>query len=171
MANPAEIAYLSVRDGELSNAVRLVEFRRRKVAVHTFWGGPKLGCSDGLRAGIIESHNLFVLRPILLKLHLLTRPMKSFPMVYGLWRCIEVKLSIPLEAHYKAQSSEFFLFSGKKIKRPVIFYLLANPLQTVYLSVRDQELFKHEQIVQVRQGNVVVHTFLVLAQARLIERP
>ena len=29
---------LGVRDRELSNAVRLVEFRPRKVAVHTFWG-------------------------------------------------------------------------------------------------------------------------------------
>ena len=42
-ANHAETAYLSVRDGELSNAVRFVEFRRRKVAVHTFGGGPNPG--------------------------------------------------------------------------------------------------------------------------------
>ena len=38
MGNPAETAYLSVRDGKLSNAVRLVEFWRRKVAVLTFFG-------------------------------------------------------------------------------------------------------------------------------------
>ena len=38
LANPAETAYLNVRDGELSNAKQLVEFRRRKVAVHTFFG-------------------------------------------------------------------------------------------------------------------------------------
>ena len=38
MANPAETAYLSVRDGKLSNAVWLVEFQPRKVAVHTFFG-------------------------------------------------------------------------------------------------------------------------------------
>ena len=37
-ANPAETAYLSRQDEELSNGVRLVEFRRRKVAVHTFFG-------------------------------------------------------------------------------------------------------------------------------------
>ena len=30
---------------------------------------------------------------------ILTRLMESFPMVYGLWRCIEVKLSIPRGAH------------------------------------------------------------------------
>ena len=40
-----------------------------------------------------------VLRCILLKLHLLTRLMESFPMVYELWRCIEVQLSILLGAH------------------------------------------------------------------------
>ena len=40
-----------------------------------------------------------VLRPIQLKLHILTRLIQSFPKVYGLWRCIEVKLSIPLGAH------------------------------------------------------------------------
>ena len=40
-----------------------------------------------------------VLHPILLKLHLLTHLIESFPTLYGLWRCIEVKLSIPLGAH------------------------------------------------------------------------
>ena len=43
LANPAETAYLSVRDEKLSNAVRLVEFWRRKVAVHTFWGWSQAG--------------------------------------------------------------------------------------------------------------------------------
>ena len=36
-----------------------------------------------------------VLRPIVLKLHILTHLMESFAMVYELWRCIEVKMSIP----------------------------------------------------------------------------
>ena len=40
-----------------------------------------------------------VLRPILLKLHILTHLIESFPTLYGLWSCIEVKLSIPLGAH------------------------------------------------------------------------
>ena len=72
LGNPAETAYLSVRDGQLSNAVELVEFRRRKVAVHIFLGGPKPGCSDGLGTGTIESHNFFVLGPILVKFHIRT---------------------------------------------------------------------------------------------------
>ena len=40
-----------------------------------------------------------VLRPVLLKLHILSRLIESFTKAYGLKRCIEVKLSIPLGAH------------------------------------------------------------------------
>ena len=36
-----------------------------------FWGGPKPLCSDGLRAGTIESHNFFFLGPILVKFHII----------------------------------------------------------------------------------------------------
>ena len=43
MANPDETAYLSIRDGYLSNAIRLVEFRPRKVAVHTLLGWSHAG--------------------------------------------------------------------------------------------------------------------------------
>ena len=32
-----------------------------KLQFTTFWDGPKPGCSDGLRASIIESHNFFCL--------------------------------------------------------------------------------------------------------------
>ena len=40
-----------------------------------------------------------VLHPILVKLHILTRLIESFPKVYGLWRCIEIEMLIPLRAH------------------------------------------------------------------------
>ena len=92
MANPAKTAYLSVRDGQLSNAVRLNEFRQRKVAVHTFLGVPKPGCSDGLCTGTIESHNFFVLGPILVKFHIRTCLIQSFPMIFRTWWCGEEKL-------------------------------------------------------------------------------
>ena len=92
MANPAETAYLSVRDGELSNVVQLVEFWRRKVAVHTFLGGgPKPCCSDGLRTGTIVSHNFFVLGPMLVKFHIRTRLIEGFPMIFRTWWCGEEK--------------------------------------------------------------------------------
>ena len=99
MANPGETAYLSVRDEELSNADGLSNSGEEKLQFTPFWGGPKRGCSDGLCTGTIESHNFFVLGPILVKFHIRTRLIESFPMVYGLWRSIEVKLSIPLGAH------------------------------------------------------------------------
>ena len=82
LANPAGTAYLSVRDAQLSNAVRLVEFRQGKVAVHTFLVCSKQGCSNGLRAGFIESHNFFVLGPILVKFHIRTRLIESFPAIF-----------------------------------------------------------------------------------------
>ena len=70
-----------------------------KLQFTSFWGGSKPGYLDELCAGIMESHNFFVLRPILVKLYILTHLMESFPIVYGLWRCIEVKMSIPPGAH------------------------------------------------------------------------
>ena len=36
-----------------------------------------------------------VLRPILLKLNILTRLIDSFPMVHGSWSCIEIEMLIP----------------------------------------------------------------------------
>ena len=69
MANPAETAYISFRDRELSNEVWLVEFRRRKVVVHTLWVVP----GHCLRAGFMESRNFCVLRLILVKFHIRTR--------------------------------------------------------------------------------------------------
>ena len=47
-----------------------------------FWGGPKPVCSDRLRAGTIESHNFFVLGFILVKFHIQTRLIESFPTIY-----------------------------------------------------------------------------------------
>ena len=40
-----------------------------------------------------------VLRTILVKLHILTRLIESFPMVHGSWSCIEKKMFLPLGAH------------------------------------------------------------------------
>ena len=41
----------------------------------------------------------FVLRPILLKLHILARLIESFPSVHGWCSCNEIKMSFPLGAH------------------------------------------------------------------------
>ena len=63
-----------------------------KLKFTPFWGGPKPGCSDSVRAGIIESHNFFVLGPILVKFHIRTWLSKSFIMVYHFWKCSQERL-------------------------------------------------------------------------------
>ena len=57
-----------------------------------FGGGPKPGCSDRLRTGIIELHNFFDLRPILVKLQIRTRLIESFPTIFRTGWCGEEKL-------------------------------------------------------------------------------
>ena len=58
---------------------------QEKLQFTPFWGGPKPVSSDGLRAGPIESHNSFVLSPILVKFHIWTRLIKSFPTIFQTW--------------------------------------------------------------------------------------
>ena len=89
LANPAETAYLSIQHQVLSNAVWLVEFRRRKVVVHTFlWVVP----GHCLCVGFLESRNFFVLRSIRVKFHIRTRLIQSFLTTYWLWWYAEDKL-------------------------------------------------------------------------------
>ena len=65
---------------------------QEKLQFTPFWGGPKWVCSDGLRAGTIESHNFFVLGPILVKFHSRTRLIESFPTIFRTWWCGREKL-------------------------------------------------------------------------------
>ena len=67
-----------------------------KLQLTPFWGGPKPGCSDSVRAGIIESHNFFILRRILVKFHIGTRLIESFPTIFQMWWCSEEKLHFTL---------------------------------------------------------------------------
>ena len=57
-----------------------------------FWGVPKPGCSNSLRAGFMESHNFFVLGPILVKFHIRTRLIESFQTIFRSWWFAEEKL-------------------------------------------------------------------------------
>ena len=63
-----------------------------KLQFTPFWGGLKPGWSDSVRAGIIESHNFFVIGPILVKFHIRTRLIESFPTIFQTWWCGEEKL-------------------------------------------------------------------------------
>ena len=62
---------------------------QEKLQFTPFWGGPKPVCSDGLCTGTIESHNFFVLGPILVKFHIPTRLIESFPTIFRTWWCAE----------------------------------------------------------------------------------
>ena len=61
-----------------------------KLQFTPFRGGPKQGCSGGLRTQTVESHNFFVLGPILVKFHIRTRLIESFPTTYWLWWCADI---------------------------------------------------------------------------------
>ena len=63
-----------------------------KLQFTPFCGGPTPGCSGGLCTGNIESHNFFVLGPILVKFHIRTRLIKGFPTIFRTWWCGEEKL-------------------------------------------------------------------------------
>ena len=92
-----------------------------KLQFTPFWGGPKPGCSDGLCTGTIKSHNFFVLGPILVKFHIQTRLIESFPMVHGSWSCIEKEMLIPLGAHaLKAIDRKSFERGNFLVLHPVL---------------------------------------------------
>ena len=63
-----------------------------KLQFTLIWGDLKPVCSDGLRAGTIESHNFFVLGPILVKFHIWTRLIESFRTIFRTWWCGEERL-------------------------------------------------------------------------------
>ena len=65
---------------------------KKSCSSHLFGGGPKPVCSDGLRAGTIESHNFFALGPILVKFHIQTRLIESFSTIIWTWWWGEEKL-------------------------------------------------------------------------------
>ena len=58
-----------------------------------------------------------------------------------------------------ARSSEKFLFRAKTLKS-CIFYLLARPAETAYLTFQDRELSNDLWLVEWPPRKVVVHTFL-----------
>ena len=92
MGNPAETAYLSFRIERFLTMYGLSDSGKESCSSHLFGGRPKPGFSDSVRAGIIESHNFFVVRPILVRFHIRTRLIESFPTIFWTWWCAEEKL-------------------------------------------------------------------------------
>ena len=65
---------------------------QEKLQFTPFGCGPKRVWSDGLHAGTIERHNFFVLGPILVKFHIRTCQIESFPTIFRTWWCTKEKL-------------------------------------------------------------------------------
>ena len=70
----------------------LSNYGEEKLQFTPFWVGPKPGSSDGIFTGNIESHNFFVLGPIMVKFHIRTHHFESFRKMFRTWCCAEEKL-------------------------------------------------------------------------------
>ena len=88
---PAEIAYFNSPNGELSYGVRVIVRTYQQYSDH-------VRSSRNVIFGTFNCSYSSALRTILLKLHMLTRLIESFPMMHRLWSCIEIEMSIPLGA-------------------------------------------------------------------------
>ena len=90
-----------------------------------------------------------VLRPILLKLHILTRLIDSFPMVHGSWSCIEKEMLIPLGAHaLKAIDRKIFERGNFLVLRPAL-------LKIAYFNSGNRQLSIAVLPKELRQINIV----------------
>ena len=95
---------------------------KEKLQFTPFWGVSKLGCSNSLRAGFIESHNFFVLGPILVKFYIRTRLIESFPRIFWSWWCAEEKLHFtPFHTlrQLKRDEARFHHLGGRRVLRDV----------------------------------------------------
>ena len=88
-----------------------------------------------------------VLRPILMKLHILTRLIESFPKVYRLLRCIEVKLSIPPGADAYRPSKISFERGNFLVLRLVL-------LKIAYFNSDNGQLFNNVLPKDLRQRKI-----------------
>ena len=82
-----------------------------KLQFTPFWGGPKPGCSDNIRARIVESYDLFVLGLILVKFHIRTHLIESFPPIFRIWWCAEEKLHFTPVHTFRQSERDEGLFS------------------------------------------------------------
>ena len=97
---------------------------KKSCGSHLFGVGPEEAGRDRLCAGINKSRNFFVLGPILVKFHIRTRLIKSFPTMYGCWRCAQEKLHftpfhtsmMPIEVWRKADSTTL---EGRRVSSEV----------------------------------------------------
>ena len=81
---------------------------QQKLRFTPFGVGPGEADETALVQELSKAISFFVLGPILVKLHIRTRLIESFPMIYSFWKVYgwrrfaegyEIKMSIPLGAH------------------------------------------------------------------------
>ena len=101
MSYPAEIAYFSSPNWELSHLVRFVQVYWNKNVDPS-----RSPCLKIVDRKSFERRNFLVLHPVLLKNAYSAQLIDSFSTTYGSWSCDKGKLSIPQEAHHYAQLSE-----------------------------------------------------------------
>ena len=101
---PAEIAYFNSPSRELSNGVRVVLLYLSKIVDPS-----RSPCLKTVDKKSFERRNFLVLRPVLLKLAYFNSANWELSNAAGPRSCDKENLSIPLEAHDKAQLSEIFL--------------------------------------------------------------
>ena len=130
---------------------------------HLFWCGPKLGCSDSVCARIIESHNFFVLGPILVKFHIRTCLIKSFSTMYGFCNSGEEKL----------QFTPFWLWSlagllrqrsYRNYRKPKLFCLTFYLGEISHSNSANWELSNNVSLLEVLPRKVALHTSSHLTQ-------
>ena len=101
---PGEIAYFNSPNRKLPDGTRVMEL---------YWNRnidpSRSPCFKAIDRKSFERGNFLGLCPALLKLHISTQLIDSFPLPYCPKSCDKEKLSIHLEAHHNAQSSEIFL--------------------------------------------------------------
>ena len=94
MANPVETAYLSFRDLQLAFQPQPAcpSAARKSGSSHLFGVGPGEADKTAFVQELSKSHNFFVLGLILVKFHIRTRLIESFPTMYRFWKCCQEKL-------------------------------------------------------------------------------
>ena len=121
-----------------------------------FLGGLKPVCSDGLRAGTMESHNFCVLGPILVKFHIQAQLIESFPMTYVFRNSDEESCSSHLFGVVPSQAAQTAFLP--ELLKDITFCLTSYPGEISYSNSANRELFYDISVLVVRQRKVALHT-------------
>ena len=104
-------------------------------------------------------------------MHISAQLIESYPRENGLLSCAKEKLSIPLEAHEKTQSSEIFLsFQAKKLKSFNFLYFGPSCWNRIFKLTRSRA-FNDILLVEVRPRKVAVHTFFWVGPGKAMRPP